>query len=439
MDVPRGMCLINATPLGDELRLEEDPAFFQSAYGRFSALDFFEHHLQRGTIPEKDHKQEARIAVARNLETVRTARMSARNPRDLLPEKQLKQINRVYETLWEHLIGDQVPVLVATTIARLKTTIVDLTPTLVIVDEACQVADLKFIKLCCALESCRRLSLMYLGDPQQLPPFTHLPSQEQVLDSTHKHHAALVKFQVHDLLFLKLNRLALLMDADHHNQQRQRSMVQEARPMLCHTLRTEYRMAAAVFEAARVSFYPDFEIIYAAVNLRRSQTEQDVYGVVNGMRRRIGLASRRAPGYNVITHAGVCEQAGTSRVNRTEADIVQQLTEAFEEQAGDRHTLALISPYKGQFNLLQRRLTRKVSTIDSFQGSQAEVVILSLCQVNEFTMDAYRLCVEVSSSSNRTCDFKAHQGHSHWHLPDCKSRLQVPPSGHHYPRSTEVS
>lgn len=394
-----GRCLINASPLGDELRLDEDPAFLASTYGQFSSLNFLEHRLRRGTISNKISSEHTQKSVLADLKIVRQARMVGKNPRDWLPRHSLERISRTYTMLLELIEGHQVPVLVASTIARLNSNIVDMAPALVIVDEVCQVADLKLIKLLNVLGDCGRLSLMYLGDPRQLPPFTHLPSKEDVLDREQPHYVALAKYKVHVLLYEKSNRLAQLMDADHHNQQLQRSKGLEARPTLCHTLRTEYRMAPAVFQAALVSFYDDFDINYAEPSAQREQTEQHVYDLVNSMRQGLGLPAKKAPGYNVITHSGGWEREGTSRSSKTEAEIIQRLIEVFEETGGDCAP-GLISAYKGQYKLIQSRCQRKVSTIDSFQGSQADIIILSLCDISVFTMDAYRLCTAVTRAKH---------------------------------------
>ncbi|MEJ6584023.1 MAG: AAA domain-containing protein [Crocinitomicaceae bacterium] len=81
---------------------------------------------------------------------------------------------------------------------------------------------------------------------------------------------------------------------------------------------------------------------------------------------------------------GFDEQAGSdgvSLMNEGELTIVNKIVEA--EQI-DTRRLAFISPYNGQVQLAKEQLSKKIriSTIDSFQGQEKEVVILSLVRSN---------------------------------------------------------
>lgn len=98
------------------------------------------------------------------------------------------------------------------------------------------------------------------------------------------------------------------------------------------------------------------------------------------------------------------EEAGRLR-NSIEADAVMAVLRHVRAAEGTRPTLAILSPYKAQVEYLQSRLTYRltrdlkhldafapvrsdgafVGTIDSFQGNEADLVLLSLVRNNPRT------------------------------------------------------
>ena len=74
-------------------------------------------------------------------------------------------------------------------------------------------------------------------------------------------------------------------------------------------------------------------------------------------------------------------QNGTSLMNEGELDVIQKLLES--EQI-DTKKCAFISPYSGQVQLAKELLSSDIliSTIDSFQGQEKEIIILSLVRSN---------------------------------------------------------
>jgi superfamily I DNA and/or RNA helicase len=95
---------------------------------------------------------------------------------------------------------------------------------------------------------------------------------------------------------------------------------------------------------------------------------------------------------NVGTHFTFFDTAGTgfdeqsgadgvSLMNQGELDIVNNI---IETEKLDTRNLAFISPYNGQVQLAKEQLSSKIriSTIDSFQGQEKEIVILSLVRSN---------------------------------------------------------
>lgn len=75
-------------------------------------------------------------------------------------------------------------------------------------------------------------------------------------------------------------------------------------------------------------------------------------------------------------------QDGTSMMNRNEIDIALKL---IEESEMPLHRIAFISPYSGQVALANDLLPKgiRISTIDSFQGQEQTMIILSLVRSNE--------------------------------------------------------
>lgn len=84
---------------------------------------------------------------------------------------------------------------------------------------------------------------------------------------------------------------------------------------------------------------------------------------------------------------GFDEQSGSdgvSLMNEGELSIVSKI---IETENIDTRDLAFISPYNGQVQLAKENLSKKIriSTIDSFQGQEKEIVILSLVRSNPDT------------------------------------------------------
>lgn len=96
---------------------------------------------------------------------------------------------------------------------------------------------------------------------------------------------------------------------------------------------------------------------------------------------------------------------GTSRINEGELDIIEKLMVL---QGLQPEKTAFISPYSGQVALAKDRLDSKmrISTIDSFQGQESEVVIISLVRSNAeaeigFLKDYRRMNVAITRAKER--------------------------------------
>ncbi len=96
---------------------------------------------------------------------------------------------------------------------------------------------------------------------------------------------------------------------------------------------------------------------------------------------------------------------GTSLQNEGELLVVQKL---LETEALDSAAVAVISPYAGQVTAAREKLDKaiRVSTIDSFQGQEKEVIIVSLVRSNDegeigFLKDYRRMNVAVTRAKEK--------------------------------------
>ncbi|XP_065661935.1 NFX1-type zinc finger-containing protein 1 homolog [Hydra vulgaris] len=93
------------------------------------------------------------------------------------------------------------------------------------------------------------------------------------------------------------------------------------------------------------------------------------------------------------THKGTQSKSkvGLSRINSTEAEMVIGLTEYLVNCGVPKSSIAILTPYKGQLMLMRLRLINLnllnnkdkensvvLSTVDRFQGDEADIVIISL-------------------------------------------------------------
>jgi DNA replication ATP-dependent helicase Dna2 len=70
--------------------------------------------------------------------------------------------------------------------------------------------------------------------------------------------------------------------------------------------------------------------------------------------------------------------AREGNVNPTEADRVAELVEAYVDAGVDREDVGVIAPFRAQVAEISRRTDVTVDTVDRFQGSSEEVIVLSM-------------------------------------------------------------
>ena len=102
-------------------------------------------------------------------------------------------------------------------------------------------------------------------------------------------------------------------------------------------------------------------------------------------------------------------QASTSKENPEEALLVAQMTDNLLRSGLQPEDIAVISPYKDQVDLLDRKIDTEnleIKSVDGFQGREKEVVIMSLTRSNKnrrigFLEDVRRLNVSLTRAKRK--------------------------------------
>lgn len=151
-----------------------------------------------------------------------------------------------------------------------------------------------------------------------------------------------------------------------------------------HFLNTQYRMEPRIAEFSNRYFYQNRLLHFKS----KSETDSFLFYDTAGM----GKDEKQ------FSDTG-------SRYNEGEVDLIESFLELPENALIQ---WVVISPYQAQVDLLKSRLGTqfRVSTIDSFQGQEAEGVILSLVRSNEnqeigFLRDYRRMNVAMTRAQNR--------------------------------------
>jgi ATP-dependent RNA/DNA helicase IGHMBP2 len=150
-------------------------------------------------------------------------------------------------------------------------------------------------------------------------------------------------------------------------------------------LNTQYRMREAIAGFSSDYFYNG--LLLSAAHLTNNGTH-------------ISFIDTAGSGFNEVHGSD-----GTSLQNEGELRIVQKLLET--EALDPLHT-AFISPYAGQVTTAKDILPAgmRVSTIDSFQGQEKEIIILSLVRSNDdgdigFLKDYRRMNVAITRAKEQ--------------------------------------
>ena len=150
-------------------------------------------------------------------------------------------------------------------------------------------------------------------------------------------------------------------------------------------LNTQYRMREAIAGFSSNYFYNG--LLQTAAHLTNNNTH-------------ITFIDTAGSGYNEVHGSD-----GSSLQNEGELQIVQKL---LETEALDLLHTAFISPYAGQVAAAKELLPKqiRISTIDSFQGQEKEIIILSLVRSNDdgeigFLKDYRRMNVAITRAKEQ--------------------------------------
>jgi predicted DNA helicase len=138
-----------------------------------------------------------------------------------------------------------------------------------------------------------------------------------------------------------------------------------------HFLDVQYRMNEKIAAFSNMHFYEGK--LTADISVARRMLEGDLNP--------IQFIDTAGTGYN--EEAGA---EGHSRMNKGEAELAMKIYTMLKEQTQQFFSCALISPYRAQIELLERVFKDEevtINTVDSFQGQEADVVIISLVRSND--------------------------------------------------------
>lgn len=136
-------------------------------------------------------------------------------------------------------------------------------------------------------------------------------------------------------------------------------------------LRTQYRMHDDIMAYSNLKFYDGKLISHDSV----------AQSLLVGHEKAVEFIDTAGCGYDEKSGA-----EGESLANHEEADLIRRYIEREFPRVEQNQSIAIISPYRAQIEVLQevfhddRRIV--INTIDSFQGQEREIVILSLVRSN---------------------------------------------------------
>tara|TARA_Y100000741_G_scaffold185452_1_gene140914 strand:+ start:4940 stop:6868 length:1929 start_codon:yes stop_codon:yes gene_type:complete len=107
--------------------------------------------------------------------------------------------------------------------------------------------------------------------------------------------------------------------------------------------------------------------------------------------------------YYLFNVKGKCEEVNTSFINEMEAEFCVKKAEMFKQYSDN---VIILCPYQAQARqVLSYGANVEVHTVDSFQGREADIVILSIVRTNQsgFWSDSRRLCVALTRAKHVMC------------------------------------
>lgn len=187
--------------------------------------------------------------------------------------------------------------------------------------------------------------------------------------------------------------------------------IAEEYPDITTMLQQQYRMHEQIMEFSNREFYEDSLKAHESV---KEHTLEDLSPDIDSFDDQ--LVDVLDPGEPIVfvdTAGGQASersrQGSTSKENPEEALLVCQITDNLLRAGITPEEIAVISPYKDQVDLLDRKIDvdgLEVKSVDGFQGREKEVVIISLCRSNKrkeigFLEDVRRLNVSLTRAKRK--------------------------------------
>ncbi|SSP30064.1 serine/threonine protein kinase [Acinetobacter pittii] len=235
----------------------------------------------------------------------------------------------------------------------------------VIIDEA---ARAQASELMIAMQSGKRVLLV--GDHKQLPPHYH---KKHIKLAAKKLNESINIFDKHDFekVFKKTGGI---------------------------TLNTQYRMVKPICHIISEVFYPELE---GGLQTGRSSSPE-WYDLLNGYLKKpvIWLDSSSSQSNEVYTNPGYYNESEVILIKQTLQNIVTSeefLKHLINDKARTPHPIGIITLYKAQKDKVESMISQtdslqplreyiKVDTVDSYQGQQNSIIVLSLVRDNpEYT------------------------------------------------------
>jgi predicted DNA helicase len=162
----------------------------------------------------------------------------------------------------------------------------------------------------------------------------------------------------------------------------------EQYPYFLSRLSVQYRMHKKINNLVSHMFYDNSLIPHKSVANRRV-LKDDIIDVIN------------------VSGKELVQKDSKSFYNQSEIDRVEEILLDLDKKGIKKEQIAVISPYKAQVKKLQAMFKEyEIDTVDSFQGREKDVVIISFVRSNEqnvlgFLTDYRRLNVSISRAKSK--------------------------------------
>ncbi|MGF3521587.1 MAG: AAA domain-containing protein, partial [Candidatus Bathyarchaeia archaeon] len=91
----------------------------------------------------------------------------------------------------------------------------------------------------------------------------------------------------------------------------------------------------------------------------------------------------------VFVHVDGKEEEVGSKLNETEVEVCSEIVKMLREHGIERKQIGIIAPYQKQVKRLKSKINdgAEVSTVDSFQGKEKDIIIFSVTATNKYSLE----------------------------------------------------